>query len=149
MPSVTMIGDIFNIHSGIICHQVNCRGIMGAGLALNIRKKYPKVYDDYMAAYKAGHLDLGNIVITPVGERLYIASICGQDGFGRDKRMVYTDYTAVSEGLEKVQKFADDNQVRPVYVPHHMGCGLANGAWHMMLQVIHMYTTNAIIIEKF
>lgn len=27
-----------------ICQQVNCRGVMGAGLALKIRRKWPVVY---------------------------------------------------------------------------------------------------------
>lgn len=31
----------------IICHQVNCKGVMGAGLAKQIRDKWPDVYDRY------------------------------------------------------------------------------------------------------
>jgi len=39
--------DLLTIESGIIAHQVNCQGKMGAGLALKIRKKYPQVYEYY------------------------------------------------------------------------------------------------------
>lgn len=31
-----------------ICQQVNCRGVMGAGLALKIRRKWPVVYQQYV-----------------------------------------------------------------------------------------------------
>ena len=31
----------------IICQQVNCAGVMGAGLAKQIRAKYPVVYSEY------------------------------------------------------------------------------------------------------
>ena len=32
----------------IICHQVNCRAAMGAGLARQIRDKWPVVFDEYV-----------------------------------------------------------------------------------------------------
>ena len=41
-------GDILKIQEGIICHQVNCIGYMGAGIALGIKRKYYKVYDAYI-----------------------------------------------------------------------------------------------------
>ena len=34
----------------IICHQVNCKGVMGAGLAKQIRDKWPVVFDEYKTA---------------------------------------------------------------------------------------------------
>lgn len=42
------LGDVFKI-KGIdaIAHGVNCQGKMGAGIALQIRKKLPEVYDEY------------------------------------------------------------------------------------------------------
>ena len=30
----------------VICHQVNCCGVMGAGLAKQIRDKWPVVFDE-------------------------------------------------------------------------------------------------------
>ena len=30
-----------------ICHQVNCQGVMGSGVALQIKRKYPQAYKDY------------------------------------------------------------------------------------------------------
>ena len=149
MGTITLAGDIVHMNSGIICHQVNCRGVMGAGLARNIREEYPKVYKDYMLAYQAGHLQLGNVVISKIKKHLYIASICGQNDYGRNVSNQYTDYKAITEGLERVQKFSNDNKVCPIYVPHHMGCGLGGGEWHMILNCIHMATTNTIIVQKF
>ena len=51
--------DLLKIDNGIICHQVNAMGKMGAGIALSIRKKWPVVYNDYMIAYKNNQLQLG------------------------------------------------------------------------------------------
>lgn len=49
-------GDILTVTHGIIAHQCNCRGVMGAGLALQVRNKYSKVYSEYIDAYKEGKL---------------------------------------------------------------------------------------------
>ena len=46
-------GDILDVTKGVICHQVNTRGIAGAGLALQIRKKYPEWYKWYQALFRA------------------------------------------------------------------------------------------------
>lgn len=40
-------GDILDITEGIICQQVNCMGVMGSGLAKQIKYKYPRVYYEY------------------------------------------------------------------------------------------------------
>lgn len=42
-------GNILNVTEGIIVQQVNCHGIMGAGLAKQIRDKWPSAYDSYQA----------------------------------------------------------------------------------------------------
>lgn len=43
----TVEGNILDAEEDIICHQVNCKGVMGAGLAKQIKSKYPNVYKDY------------------------------------------------------------------------------------------------------
>ena len=40
-------GNILESDANIICHQVNCQGVMGAGLALQIRKRYPSAFEEY------------------------------------------------------------------------------------------------------
>ena len=39
--------DIFKSGADLICHQVNCQGVMGSGIAKQVREKYPKVYKEY------------------------------------------------------------------------------------------------------
>lgn len=40
-------GNILNVTEGIIVQQVNCMGVMGAGLAKQIKDKWPNIYNDY------------------------------------------------------------------------------------------------------
>lgn len=41
-------GDLFAARDvDIIAHQVNCQGVMGSGVALQVRKLFPDVFDGY------------------------------------------------------------------------------------------------------
>lgn len=40
-------GDVFKCKEDLIIHQVNCKGVMGGGIALEIRKRFPQVYNRY------------------------------------------------------------------------------------------------------
>ena len=40
-------GDILKSGAPVILHQVNCLGVMGVGLAKQIRNKHPSVYTRY------------------------------------------------------------------------------------------------------
>lgn len=40
-------GDLFSVTQGIIGHQVNCKGVMGGGVALQVKNNYYNVYKEY------------------------------------------------------------------------------------------------------
>jgi len=141
MPKV-INGNILNIAQGIICHQVNCKGVMGAGIALQIRRKWPKVYADYREAYMKGLIFLGNITTTEVSPGLFVANLCGQDRYGRAPGVVYTDYPALSVCMALVAK-----SQRQVYIPHGMGCVNAGGDWTLVNDMIDRYISNAIVVK--
>ena len=137
----TIDGDILAIDRGIIVHQVNCQHVMGAGLALQIRKKYPRHYSDF--ASRVPHL--GGLVITQVSSELYIVGVYGQYNIGREKRQ--TDYNALRKGLSAVQKMCAEMNL-PVYLPYGIGCGLAGGSWAVVEQIIASAIPNSTIVRK-
>jgi O-acetyl-ADP-ribose deacetylase (regulator of RNase III) len=143
-----MRGDILKVKRGIICHQVNCKGVMGAGLAKDLKERYPSAYEDYMSAYKRGELELGNAIFSVIRNKdLYIAHICGQRDYGREKGKVYTSFLGVMESLRSVTKFSKRVNL-PIYVPFKMGCGLAGGNWQSMMKVINQINPDCIIVMK-
>lgn len=123
---------------------------MGAGLAKQIRERYPHVYEKYRAACLAekrqapsgssGSRLLGKIQVIPVNPLLspdanttsqVIVNVFAQEFFGRDKR--YTDYDALRSCLHKVnERFAG----KTVALPYYMGCGLAGGSWDIVIKII-------------
>lgn len=122
-------GNLLDVKTGIIGHQVNCRHVMGGGLALQLRKAYPTHYHDYMADFP----HLGGLCMSKVSHSLYVVGIYGQDGFGKNK--VQTDYEALRTGLMALNSIAIMKKL-PVYLPYKLGCGLAGGDWRTVLRII-------------
>lgn len=137
----TVIGDLLKVKRGIICHQVNCKYVMGAGLAAQIRKAYPEHYSDYMSR----HAHLGGLCITQINSDLYVIGIYGQDSYGRNG--LYTDYAALEKGLCSVSIFAKEKGL-PIYLPFGIGCGLAGGDWQIVSNIIDRVASDAIVLKK-
>lgn len=133
-------GDILEIKKGIIVHQVNCQYKMGAGLAAQIRKKYPNHYNDFINTKP----ELGNIVITKINKNLFIVGIYGQYYYG--KIGTYTDYLALKKGFERVRYLMNKTNL-DVFIPYKIGCGLAGGTWDVVKQIIENTIPNCYIVK--
>ena len=147
-------GDILNVTEGIIVQQVNCKGVMGAGLAKQIRDKWPYIYDDYKARiYNTANTKelLGKTLFNNVENNLFVASIFGQCDYGHGTK--FTIYPALFKGLDYVFGMAEIDQI-PVYIPKGLGCGLAGGNWDFVeayIQDLDLFfdkKIKIIIVEK-
>jgi O-acetyl-ADP-ribose deacetylase (regulator of RNase III) len=138
-------GDLLTSPVQYLAHQVNCKGVMGAGLAKQMRDQYPRLYEDYVTFIQ----DNSDIVDTLLGHCLchYTHDICdhiivnifGQEGYGRNGN--YTNYEAVYRGFVELKEeliadniFTEDSQIT-VAIPYGFGCGLAGGDWDTMYQL--------------
>lgn len=138
--------DILKIKKGIVCHQTNCMGKMGAGIALAIRKKWPKAYKSYMLRYKEGKLRLGYVDFAKINNELYVANCCGQYHYGR--RGKYTNYQALKQCFNRVKIFNDMHLNIPTFIPYKIGCSLAGGNWDIVRDIIEEEIPEALICKK-
>lgn len=132
--------DILTVESGIIAHQVNLKGVMGAGLALQIRRKYPQVYDSYRRHFRS--MELGSVQMVGIDDELTICNIAAQLGYGTSVNQ--TNYQALRVGLIKLKEYADRYH-RQVYLPYGIGCGLAGGDWDIVSVLIAECVPDAIV----
>ncbi len=152
---ITVKGDIINVKYGIVCHQVNAKGVMGAGLARLIRIRWMNAYHNYLAAYNSGRLKLGEVIFSNVignDHKLQVASMCAQKYYGDSEKtsIVYTDYHAFKLCLTKVKAWhitCIDGKL-PIYFPYGIGCGLAGGNWSTIEQLIASHFPQAILVKK-
>jgi O-acetyl-ADP-ribose deacetylase (regulator of RNase III) len=52
-------GDIFQSNAQVIVNTVNCQGVMGRGLALAFKQKYPDMFHVYQQECRTGKLRIG------------------------------------------------------------------------------------------
>ncbi len=52
-------GDIFDSKAQVIVNTVNCKGVMGKGLALSFKQRYPAMFTTYQQECRTGKLRIG------------------------------------------------------------------------------------------
>ena len=50
---------VFNVDTQTIVNAVNCVGVMGAGIALEFKLRFPKMYDDYVNKCRQREIQIG------------------------------------------------------------------------------------------
>ena len=132
--------NILDVKAGIICHQVNCIGVMGAGLALKIRNKWSIVYEKYKedcSLFKSNPaLMIGHVQDVMVEPNLIVANCFGQVHPGRNGLM--TDYKAWDTMLDKLNDLHSFFNL-DIHFPYMIGCGLAGGDWNIMSKKIERH----------
>lgn len=134
-------GDLLkNIKSGIICHGVNAQGVMGSGIAIQIKKAYPEAFRVYFEQHKLkDSLEPGSISVASVNPHpdqppLYIINAVTQKFYGKGGNR-YVDYNAIKLCFEKINNFAIENKILDVNFPM-IGAGLGGGDWTLISKII-------------
>lgn len=148
---VTIIeGDLFETDANIICHQVNCRGVMGSGVALQVKKKYPHIYHGYVELCKSHENLLGEVFVASTNPKFEgfsgditdqwqtICNLFAQDRYGRDK--CYTSYEAMQKCFDYVRAMTlrkNNHYGATIAMPYMIGCGLGGGDWDRVYKMIN------------
>lgn len=147
----TISGDLLDFTDGIICHQVNYLGVMGGGVAAAIREKIltEDQYNSYVSyCRKYGRTAIGTVQF--IGGGLIVANMFCQEDF-TVAGISHTDYTALRRCLIRVRSLAQI-QGKRVYLPYHIGCGIANGDWTIVESIIQdvfdSYPVEAYIVKR-
>ena len=133
------VGDLLSVEHGVIVHGCNAQGVMGSGVAAQVKAKFPGAFALYRKVYEMGALKLGTISVfeaanTSEGRaRLLIVNAVTQDRYGTDRR--HADYGAIHRCFEHVAQTARSYQLTEVHFPL-IGCGLAGGQWEIVAPLI-------------
>jgi len=121
-------GNILDCTENIIVHQTNCMGVMGSGLAKQIKAKYPEVFSGYYYECKTNKAEdlIGTVLICEANDGKLIANVFGQIKYGKG---LQTNYDALFKALKEVHDMALEKGLS-VAIPARIGCGLAGGDWN-------------------
>lgn len=135
-------GDLIKeVKQGVILHQTNCFGVMGAGFALQLKNEYPRNYDVYRSHcnYPGQEPEdlLGTTLCTAFNnhDRLIIINAFGQVGTGGRKA---TSYDALDQIFFDLYKSENKSYNDHIHMPK-IGSGLGGGNWQVIESIIKNY----------
>jgi O-acetyl-ADP-ribose deacetylase (regulator of RNase III) len=142
--------DLTTIECGVIIHGCNAQGVMGSGVALALRTKWPQIFKSYRTlceAYNFNHQLLGCVDFVTVnsyaGKEVVVGNIITQQTYGKDGRR-YADPKAIDMGLEQACMYAK-HLFLPLYMPR-IGCSLGGLNWEKDVEPIVEYQSNVNMI---
>lgn len=120
---MTLEGDLFTSSAQTLVNAVNCVGVMGKGIALQFKKRYPAMFEDYVARCRLNEVRLGEPYLfrDPCGTMIINFPTKGH--WRSPSRLEDID-----EGLEYFVKHAADWGVTSVAFPP-LGCGNGGLSW--------------------
>lgn len=133
-------GDLLNAPEKYIVHQVNCKGVMGAGVARQVKEKYPEVFMVYKSLTNR-HRDnsfklLGKALLAVANDGKRFWNVFGEDNYGHTG--LYTKYDDLENGLHAVFQ----NSKGDVAIPYKIGCGYGGGDWNIVYSMIEKLSKN-------
>jgi len=115
----------------VIAHGANCKQVMGAGIALQIKRQFPDVYQkDYQDIRTPTQRwgDYTSITYSNGKKVLSVFNLYTQYSPGPD-----LDYTALELSLKKLAKNIKPNS--KIGLPQ-IGCGIGGGNWLKVKEII-------------
>jgi len=132
-------GDIFNSDVEAIVNTVNCVGIMGRGLALQFKNKFPQNFKEYAVACKNEQVQPGKMHIYQTGQLTnpkYIINFPTKRHWkGKSK------IEDIENGLDDLIKTIEKYSIKSIAVPP-LGSGLGGLNWQIVKQTIEKKLSN-------
>lgn len=125
---VEKTGDLFTSEADCLAHGVNTFGVMGKGIAVAFKQRYPDMYDHYNHVCKntEGKDLVGEVFIWHEPSGLLIANMFSQLKPGPDAR-----YSWTLKAIKTTLDYLHDNGYKSMAMPR-VGCGIAGLEWSKM-----------------
>ncbi len=120
------IGDIFESDAQTLVNTVNCVGVMGKGIALEFKVRFPNMYEDYVQRCRDGRVKLGEPYLYRRLTRPWILNFPTKDHWRSVSRL--HDIVA---GLRYLQAHYRDWGITSLAVPP-LGCGHGQLEWRVV-----------------
>lgn len=121
-----LIGNLFESQAQTWVNTVNCVGVMGKGVALEFKKRFPDMFEDYQARCARGAVRLGQPYLY---KRTVLPWILNFPTKHHWRDVAKLD--AIVEGLKYLQKHCRDWGITSLAVPP-LGCGQGQLEWRIV-----------------
>lgn len=118
----------------VVVHQTNLEHTFGAGIARDIRHRFPWAYEADLRTPFLDPIKLGTVTVAYDSEGPLVANLYSQTSLSPS----HTSYDAMVSGLIDLRTILKENSlgVERIGFPYGMGCGLADGNWQIVEAII-------------
>lgn len=119
-------GNLLNEQTDALVNTVNCVGVMGRGIALQFKKKYPENFKEYEVACKQEKVQPGTMFVHETGTLInprYIINFPSKRHWRGKSRM-----EDIVSGLRDLVRVVRTYDIKSIALPP-IGCGLGGLEW--------------------
>jgi O-acetyl-ADP-ribose deacetylase (regulator of RNase III)/uncharacterized protein YwgA len=137
LPTVK-VGDILASQAQTLVNTVNCVGVMGKGIALEFKKRFPDMFEDYVRRCKRGEVRLGRPYLYRPMWGPWVLNFPTKDSWRSVSRL-----SDIVSGLIYLEKHVEEWGITSIAVPP-LGCGNGQLEWRVVGPTLyrHLSTLN-------
>lgn len=126
-------GDLLEADVDALVNAVNTEGVMGKGIALQFRKKFPDMFEAYRRACKSGQVQPGRMHVFGCGDTSHPKFIINfpTKRHWRDRSRIDDIEAGLAALVDEVQR----RNIRSIALPA-LGCGNGGLDWQSVLPCI-------------
>ena len=128
-----LVGDMFESSAQTLVNTVNCVGVMGKGIALEFKKRFPQMFEDYVARCKSGEVRLGRPYLFRPLFPPWILNFPTKDHWRSMAKV-----NDVVDGLEYLLGHYKEWDIASLAVPP-LGCGQGQLEWRIVGPILYSY----------
>ena len=132
MPVEIIEGNIFTSRCQVLVNTINCVGVMGAGIALECRLRYPEMYLKYVRLCDEKKIDIGKLWIYKDPAR-WILNFPTKMHWKFPSKLEY-----LHSGLDKFCKTYKEREIESIAFPL-LGADKGGIPQHVSLEIICLY----------
>ena len=137
-----LTGNIFSSDAEVVVITVNCEGVMGAGIALDAKNRWPEIYDVYSKRCELNGFD--------VGEIMWADSVSKKVALFPSKKLwrAPSKLSYISEGLDALRTDIYQMSITSIALPH-LGCSNGGLTWSEVKPLIveKLSTIDGLLVE--
>ncbi len=137
-----LTGDIFSANTQVITNPINCKGVMGKGLAAQFKVKFPEMFHDYKVRCSRGEVKIGEPYLWQDNE-YEVLNFPTKDNWQNSSKIDYID-----SGLQYLVNNYQNMGICTLALPA-LGCGLGGLELSDVFRLVEKYFKDLQDIEVF
>lgn len=127
---------VFNVSAQTIVNTVNCHGVMGSGLALEFKLRYPQMFEDYVEKCKRKEVRIGWPYIYRVDDSLQILNFPTKNHWRYPSKLEW-----IEQGMRYFEAHQAQMDISSIAFPL-LGCSRGNLDWRDVKPIMEEHFQN-------